>query len=168
MEKEDALMEIMVKEKQREIEEEKRAILEEEAEYTRTYGYFTNRKYFYYDFFMPGLGHYMRSNYSKAIVFGIGFWIGVYYTNFHYQAARNMSSKIQTESIYNPFVSFYLLSSYKYHNQQSQIFSISTLGVYLFNLFVSFRDESEFEISFIRKTENTDFVIHELKVSFFY
>lgn len=171
MEKEDALMEIIVKEKQREIEEEKRAILEEEAKYNRTYGVLSNKKYFYYDFFLPGLGHYMRENYFKSFVFGFGFWTGVYYMTFHYQAARHLSSRIETESIYNPFVSFYLLPSYKHHNQQSQILSAVTLGLYLFNLFISFQDESQIEFSFQPKTENLNFVnftIYEFKLSFVY
>lgn len=165
MQTEDALIEIMVKEKQKEIEEEKRIILEEEAEYLRLHGY--KNKNYYYDFFVPGLGHFFRENYLKSFLFGTGFWAGVYFVNFHYLKAKHYSKKIQNESIYNPF-SFQLLPIYKYHNQQSQLFSVSTLGVYILNLFISFQDNSEFEVSFLSKKENQGLEIYELKLTFYF
>lgn len=162
IEKEDALIEIMVKEKQREIEEDKRTILEEEAAYVRSHKV---GEYFYYDLFFPGLGHFYRRNYSKSFLIGISFWAGVYSANYHYQTAKHLSERIGNESIYNPFASFSMLPKYKHHNNQSQIFTAASLGIYVINLFISFQDENAFQIGFIHKKEESNFEVYEIKLS---
>lgn len=144
-EKEDAIMEIMIKEKQREIEKEKNDILEEESKYNQENAKTRETGRFLSDFFFPGLGHFKRENYYKALFFGTFFWFGVYGTYTHYNLASNYSKKIESESLYNPLASVMYLNSYHDHALQTNLYFSGTVIVYLLNLYFSFKDEGEFQ-----------------------
>jgi hypothetical protein len=142
-EKEDAIMELTIKEKQREIEKEKAEILEEESKYQSNVKGQDSRRILY-DFLFPGWGHFQRGNHLKAFLFGTLFWSGAYSSYTHFNHAVDYSKRIERESVYNPLIGTQLISSYRYHYRQSNIFLAGTAFVYVLNLFFSFQDEKNF------------------------